>query len=273
MKTVGLVTRPNFTEGEKEARKLLTFLETKGVYVLMPIYLAETIGRPEIGVTQANMNVDFVVTLGGDGTTLHTARSIPPGIPIVPVNLQSFGFLSECEIVEAQTLLEQILADDYEVQELLRLTTRFQGSKIPDATNEVSLFPQKQGRPLSFRVKVQEDSVIKFRGDGLVIATPTGSTGHTLSLGGPVINPLVDAFLLIAAAPLRNSMLPLVIHSSSTVHVQVDKKTNLVIDGELVTPVPDEATVTVSKSEFPLLIIRRKDSFYRRLREKLLRWV
>ncbi len=272
MKTVGLVTRPDFAAGEKEAGRLLAFLETREVSVLMPSHLAEKLDRPELGVSLANLHVDFVVTLGGDGTTLHAARSIPPSIPIVPVNLQSFGFLSECEIVDAEVLLNQILADDYEVQELLRLTTKFQDNKLPDAANEVSLFPQKQGRPPVFRLQIGEDSV-KFRGDGLVIATPSGSTGHTLSLGGPVIHPLIDAFLLVAAAPLRNSMLPLVIPASTTLRVHVGTMSNLVIDGELVHQIPSEAPVTVVKSDLPLLILRRPSSFYRRFREKLLRWL
>ncbi len=272
MKTVGIVTRPNFAAGEKEAGRLLVFLETKGLSVLLPVFLAEKLKRPELGVSLANLQMDFVVTLGGDGTTLHAARSLPPGVPIVPVNLQSFGFLSECEIEDAQTLLDQILADDYEVQELMRLAIRFQDILLPDAANEVSLFPQKQGRPPVFQIQIEESSMLKFRGDGLVIATPSGSTGHALSLGGPVIHPLVDVILIVAAAPLRNSMLPLVLPDSTTLRVRLRTISNLVIDGELVHRIPAEAPVTIKKSESPLLILRRHSSFYRRLRGKLLRW-
>ncbi|MFX1474490.1 MAG: NAD(+)/NADH kinase, partial [Promethearchaeota archaeon] len=200
------------------------------------------------------------------------ARSLPPGVPIFPVNLQSFGFLSECEIEDAETLLTRVLSGDFEVQEILRLSTSFQDNKIPDAANEVALFPQKHGRPLAFQLQIGEDSILQFRGDGLVIATPNGSTGHTLSLRGPVLHPNVGAILLVASAPLRNSMLPLVLPDSTILSVQANKITNLVIDGELLHRIPAEAPVTIKKSESPLLILRRHNSFFRRLREKLLRW-
>ncbi len=271
MKTVGLVTRPNFAAGEREASRLLAFLEAKELSVQMPSHLAEKLNRSELGVPLANLQADFVVTLGGDGTTLHAARSLPTGVPIVPVNLHSFGFLSECEIGDAETLINQVLAGECEVQELTRLSIRFQKSKFPDAANEVSLFPQKQGRPPVFQIQLDEDSKFKFRGDGLAIATPTGSTGHSLSLGGPVIHPRVDAILIIAAAPLRNSMLPLVVPDTITLTLRARIKSNLVIDGELVNQIPADAPVTVRKSESPLLILRRHSSFYHRLQGKLLR--
>lgn len=272
MKTVALVARPKFAAGKQEAARLLSYLEAKGLSVLMPHHLAETLKRPELGGSLADLKVDFAVTIGGDGTILFAARNLPLGVPIVPINLQSFGFLSECEIEDALTLLDQVLAGDYEVQEILRLATHFQDISLPDATNEVSLFPHKQGRPPVFQIQIEEGSMFQFRGDGLVIATPSGSTGHALSLGGPVIHPLVDVILLVASAPLRNSMLPLVLPDSTTLRVQVRTTSNLVIDGELVHRIPAEASVTIKKSKSPLLILRRQGSFYRRLRGKLLRW-
>jgi NAD+ kinase len=187
------------------------------------------------------------------------------------VNLRSFGFLSECEIEDAEALLNQVLSGDFEVQEILRLSTSFQDTHLPDAANEVSLFPQKQGRPLAFQLQIEEDSILKFRGDGVVVATPSGSTGHTLSLRGPVLHPDVGAILVVASAPLRNSMLPLVLPDSTTLSVQANKPVNLVVDGELVNRIPAGAPVAIRKSESPLLILRRRNSFFRRLREKLLR--
>lgn len=272
MKIVGLVIRPSFTKGTEEARRLLTFLEAKGLSVRMPPHLAEALERSELSCPLDKMSADVVMTLGGDGTLLYTARSIPPGVPLLPVNFLSFGFLAEGEIEEATKLLEEILAGEYEVQETLRLATWLRNSRLPDATNEVSLFPDKYGRPLPFQVQVGDSSPFNFRGDGLVVATPYGSTGHALSLGGPILNPELDVMLVLAAAPLRRSLFPLVIPGSSVLHIRTEKPSRLIIDGVSQTKISPTTDVTIRKSESPLRVLRRSGSFYRRLKNKLLRW-
>lgn len=271
LKTVGIVVRPDFTAGIEHAQQLLKFLEKKEMTVRIPVHLAKTLKRPGLSCSLAEMQVDVVVTLGGDGTLLFAARNIPPSVPLLPVNLHSFGFLSECEIGEALEFLGEVLDGAVKVQETLRLALWYKDERLPDAANEVSLFPIEPGHPMIIDLQVGENTPITFQASGLIIATPTGSTGHARSLGGPVLDTQLDAFLLIPAAPLRHSFLPLVVPADCAINIEVGKPSHLVIDGDPLIKVPPDTQITIRKSEHPLRILRHPNSFYSRLQRKLLR--
>ncbi|MFX1563543.1 MAG: NAD(+)/NADH kinase [Promethearchaeota archaeon] len=268
---MGIVVRPDFSAGIEHAQKLLKLLEKKKMKVLMPVHLAKTLKRPGLGCSLDKMHADFVVTLGGDGTLLFAARSLPPRVPLLPVNLHSFGFLSEGEIEEAMDLIGEVLDEAIEIQETLRFALWYKDERLPDATNEIFLFPVELGHPIVIKLQIGENTPISFQGDGLIIATPTGSTGHARSLGGPVLDSQIDAFLLIPDAPLRHSFLPLIVPAVDPIHIEVEKSAHLVIDGDPLFKVRPNTQVTIRKSEHPLRIFRHKNSFYSRLQRKLLR--
>jgi NAD+ kinase len=107
LKIVGLLTRPDFKSGVQFSQQILAYLETKKRTVVIPPHLAKALKRPELARPIKEMKADVVITLGGDGTTLYAAQHLPSDIPLLPVNLESFGFLSECEIQEVEDLLDQ----------------------------------------------------------------------------------------------------------------------------------------------------------------------
>lgn len=271
MKIVGILARPDFTSGIQFARQLLAYLETRKIQVLLPSYLAEALGRNELACAPKKMKADFVITLGGDGTTLYAASHLPPAVPLLPVNLESFGFLSECEINEVEALLTEVLAGRLSIQQTPRLASWFKKKRLLDASNEIALFPIDQGRPGTFSVQLDDVAKFTFRADGFLIATPMGSTGHAFSLGGPFLDLQLDGLLLIAAAPLRQGFHPLIIPSESAITVQCDKTANLFIDGDNANEVPPNRPITVKKSNHSLRILRRPSGYYSRLQGKLLR--
>jgi NAD+ kinase len=166
--------------------------------------------------------------------------------------------------------LEKVLHGDFEVQEALRLAASTQSERFPDATNEVSLFPHELGRPPSIQIWVQDSPPLKCRADGVIIASPIGSTAHARSVSGPVLDPGLDAILIIAAAPLRHSFVPLVVPGSAQIRVQMSKPAHLIMDGDQLASLPPATPVTVRKAKSPLRILRRQSSFYSRLQGKLL---
>jgi NAD+ kinase len=271
MKSIGLVTRPHFESGIKQAHKLLTTLTKKGLTVQIIPHLASALKRPDLGVSMEQMQTDFIITLGGDGTLLFAARYLPPRIPLLPINLESFGFLAECEIEAALSLIDAAINDKLEVHETIRLTTEVKQRSYPDAANEVAIFPARQARPFPFKLCINNDPPIEFRADGFVIATPMGSTGHALSLGGPVIDSRLNAILLIPAAPLRQGFLPLVVPDENVIKVESGKPASLIIDGEAQEQIPQNHSIVVQKSKHPLRILRHPSSFCKRLQGKLLR--
>ncbi len=271
MKTIGLVIRPHFPSGIKQARKLLTTLTKKGLTVHLIPHLAKALKRSDLSVSMEQMQADFIITLGGDGTILFAAQHLPPTIPILPINLESFGFLSECEIEDAFSIIDAALSGKLEMQETIRLATQVQQLSYPDAANEVAIFPSRQARPFPFTLYINGEPPIEFRADGIVIATPMGSTGHALSLGGPVVDSRLNAILLVPAAPLRNGFLPLVVSDETVIKVESRKPASLIIDGESLAKIPKNQSIIVRKSEHPLRILRHPSSFCTRLQGKLLR--
>lgn len=271
MKTVGLLTRPKFKSGLEQARQILSLLEEKGFSVQMTSYLAKALNRPKLSTALADMKVDFTITLGGDGTTLYAARNLPPTVPILPVNLQSFGFLAECEIEEVQKTLDDVIANKLQVHETPRLASRYKKKHFPDAANEVSLFPLEKGRPVRITLQLGETSEFNFHADGLIIATPMGSTGHALSLGGPILGLDLEGFLLMPVAPLRFSFLPLIVPSSIDLQAQLEHSYQVIIDGDQVDELPGSGTIHVCQSKNPLRLLRRPSQFFTRLQRKLLR--
>jgi NAD+ kinase len=166
--------------------------------------------------------------------------------------------------------MEKVILGEFEVQDTLRLSASTQSERFPDATNEVSLFPHELGRPPSIQVWVQDGPPLECRADGLIIATPIGSTAHALSVHGSVLDPNLDAILIVAAAPLRHSFVPLVVPGSAQIRVQISKPAHLIIDGDQLASLPASTPVSVRKAKSPLRILRRQSSFYLRLQAKLL---
>lgn len=271
MKTVGLVARPDFAAGLKHARKLLEFLENRKLKVLLPPHLAKVLKRQESSCSLSDMQADVVVTIGGDGTLLFTARNLPRGVPVLPINLQSFGFLSECEIEEAKEFIGKVLNGTIRLQETLCLALWSTEERLPDAVNEVYLSHDELGHPMRINLQVGDNTPITFQADGLIISTPTGSTGHARSLGGPVLDSQLDVFLILPVAPLRHSLLPLIVSADNVLRINVGKTSHLAIDGGPNFRVLPDAQIVVRRSEYPLKIFRHPNSFYSRLQRKLLR--
>ena len=271
MKTVGLLVRPDFTAGLEAAREIINYLEGRKTRILLPSHLATALKRPKLSSALENFHADFVIALGGDGTTLYAAHHIPPTVPILPVNLESFGFLSECEAHEVEARLDQVLGGELVVQETPRLGIKKGQKQLAAVVNEATFFPQDKGRPVPISVQLGDHVEFQFRADGFIIATPMGSTGHAFSVGGPVLDLHLQALLLIAPAPLRQSFHPLVVPDTSTIHIRFGKAGQLYGDGDHIVDFPESSKFTLSKTDQPLRILRRPSHFYARVKTKLFR--
>jgi NAD+ kinase len=268
---VGILVRPDFTAGLEAAREIVSYLEGKKVRILLPPHLATALKRSDLDSAIESFRADFVIALGGDGTTLYAARHLPPTVPILPVNLESFGFLSECEAHEVETRLDQVLGGELVVQETPRLGIRLGKKQLAAVANEAAFFPRDKGRPAPIKVKLGDSTEFEFRADGFIIATPMGSTGHALSLGGPILDLQLHALLLIAAAPLRKGFQPLIVPDNHEIHIYLRKAGQLYGDGDHIIDFPEASQFSISKTDQPVRILRRPSHFYSRLKTKLLR--
>lgn len=263
---VGVVARLDSPPALEFVRKLLK-TAPEGSMVLEK-KLAKRLGRK--GKEVGEMEVEALLTVGGDGTLLG-AHLLAPHLPLLGIHLGRRGFLAEVPPSEAEEAVKKMLRGELEVERRMALATEVGKKRLPDAINDACVTWLLPGKSVSFRVLVEGEALYEARGDGVVVATPTGSTGHSLSAGGPVVEPGMEALVL---TPLCTSppIPPMVIPSSRKVEVEVtraDNQASVVIDGQFLERVEPGERISLFKSERPVSFLRWRGNFYRRLREKI----
>lgn len=222
-------------------------------------------------------DVDLVVTIGGDGTFLRTASVIgKKNIPILGINAGRLGFLADVGEEDLEATFEDVFSGNYRIEHRsqLHLTTEhkiYHGFNY--ALNEVAIMKQDTASMITVHAYINDEYLTSYEADGLVMATPTGSTAYSLSVGGPIIAPDACNFVIAAIAPHSLGDRPLVITDDSIITFDVESRNNsflISLDGR--SNVFQAGTkLTVKKADFTLQVLKRKDNtFYKTLRNKLM---
>lgn len=220
---------------------------------------------------------DLVLSIGGDGTFLHTAAKIgEKQIPILGINTGRLGFLTDLSGIDVETGLEEIYNNRYHTEErtVLQVQTDGISEQIwPFALNDVALLKQDSASMISIRASIDNEYFNTYQADGLVIATPTGSTAYALSVGGPVLVPQAANWVLAPVAPHSFTVRPLVVNDDVSITLQVTSRTGnflLSCDGRSIL-LQDKKTVTLRKAPFVVKVIKsNRHSFSETLRSKLM---
>ena len=221
---------------------------------------------------EINKEADIVVTVGGDGTILRALEKIEK--PIFAINSGGMGFLSEVESKYAKSGLEQVIKGDYNIEERAKLKTLVDGKRLPDAANEVTVQTARIAKMIYLQIQVEKELLDTYGADGVIVATPTGSTSYALSVGGPILDPAVNAMVIAPLAPFRLASRPWVVPLSKKVSVKLlykSKETKIVIDGESPVTITSESDIVITGSEKKARFIRFGESFYQMVRIKLVR--
>jgi NAD+ kinase len=282
---VGILAKGRLTAATPHLLEIGEWLTARG---FTPVFETETAGLMPPSenrrvMTQSDLasDVDMVVVLGGDGTLLSMADSIGcagSAIPILGVNFGSLGFLTEVTLPELYRSLDAAVAGRAHVEErmMLRAITR-RGNQIFErsiALNDVVITKAARSRMIDLSVSVSNEFVTRVRADGLIVATPTGSTAYNMSAGGPIVEPSVDALLLTPIAPHTLTNRPVVIPANAVVRVQpnmTDRDEAFVtFDGQAGFQLHIGDEIEVRRAEKPLRLIRSSmRSYYEVLRTKL----
>lgn len=271
-KSVGLVARYDRKKAIRLAEDLATYLRERGLNVCAEETLVKKTGINVTSVPLERIKTDFVITIGGDGTILRTCISLAkPEPPILAVNMGVRGFLTEVESKDALTAVDKCLSGDFRLEKCMKLAISADGLKFPDALNEVVISPDEPAKLLYTRIFRNGEPIVVCQADSLMVATQTGSTGYSLSAGGPVLDPAVNAFVLTPVCPL-SIFQPIVFPANTRLSIEVKKprKTQVLIDGhhrQLVTSRLPHVDVTRSKHETSF--IRFEENYYQRLRSRL----
>lgn len=216
------------------------------------------------------MRADALVTVGGDGTALWALQRTD--LPILPIKVSSLAFLSEVDASNALGYVNRLLKKDFRVEERARIKTTVNSKRLPDSLNEAVLKSTIMSKIRWFGMYLDDDFIHNIRADGIIIATPTGSTSYSLSVGGPILDPKVKGFIISYMAPFTLSARSMVVPSQSTIRVVAldkGKSIMLTLDGQDGLEVGFHDEISFTESEHPARFIRFNSDFYRNTREKM----
>jgi NAD+ kinase len=275
-KTVGLWGRLAEPAVSEPALQLLRHLQQRGVEVLIAAQAAtgpKFDGMPVVDAAELAARVDLLVAIGGDGTLLHGARHVADrGVPLLGINRGRLGFLTDISPELMLDAVDAVLRGDYLAERRLMLRAEI-GDLEGLALNDVVVQKGKIGRMLDFVTYVDGSYVNTHRGDGLIVATPTGSTAYALSCGGPIIQPEVEALVMVPICPHTLSDRPLVLKATSTIDVQVDvgpEAAHVVCDGEELGTIDDHSRLKIRLADQSVTLLHPRDyNYYELLRSKL----
>lgn len=277
---VGVVAKRASPEAEKTAHALAEWLRQRGLQVFLDAGTQAALGGAEPPWKPATA-CDLVVVLGGDGTLLAVARELPPGVPILGVNLGNLGFLTEIGRADLYPAIEQVLAGafDLEARALLDVERRpAQGDGKPEryvVLNDAVVTKSALSRIIELTIEVDSHLIARYRSDGLIISTPTGSTAYNLSAGGPIVHPLLPVVVLTPICPHALSLRPIVVPAGSRIEVTLEtqrEEVYLTLDGQEGTELGYRDVVAVTQGGAAIQLVKVAGrSFYENLREKL-RW-
>jgi NAD+ kinase len=235
MSTVLLVVNESRPHAVELARASALWLAERGHATRLPKRDAEAVGMPELGADGEGLigDVDLVLALGGDGTILRGVDLVArQGTPVLGVNLGRLGYLTDVEGPAVPGILEPLLAGNYDLDERTMLQLEVEGD-VHLGLNEAVLEKTSPGRTVHLAVSIGGRSFIRYVADGLIVATPTGSTAYSFSAGGPIVSPRQEALLLTPVAPHTPFSRTLVLHPDEQVRVEVldHRGARLTIDG------------------------------------------
>ena len=263
--------------------KIDSLLNEMGIQTLLEekVLSALNLDRGDGVVTRAELGgvADLVIVVGGDGSILGVSRDLAgSGVPVVGVNRGSLGFLAAIAPGDIEEKFEQILSGDYSIEDHFLLEAQVFRDDVlvssSTALNDVVVNPSSMSRMMEFDLLVNEEFVYNQRSDGIIVASPTGSTAYSLSAGGPIMHPKLDAVVVVPMFPHTLTSRPLVVSGDSTVMVRIidaaEGAPQLSCDSQINLPLEVGDVVKVGKSEEPLnLLYPAGHSFYESCRSKL----
>ncbi len=237
---------------------------------------AEILAARYVAIDEMFRQSDLVVSIGGDGTMLTTAHAaINYLTPIMGLNIGKLGFLAEFDLAGIETLLQDLRNNEYSIEERIVLEAdciRCENKKM-FSINDVVIDKGGWPKMIEITIRVDDSYVTTFSADGLILATPTGSTGYSLSTGGPVIDPKSDVIALCPISPHTLNMRPIVLASNQKIYINVKSQHSLVYincDGQRVHSTMPPLDIVIYKSDKKVRLLRTKSiNYFKILREKL----
>ena len=284
MRNIGIAAKTSSPAALEYAVQVARDLRQRGFNVCFDDVTAAALGnevatcvnRSDLGSTS-----DLLITFGGDGTLLSVARHAPANVPVLGVNMGTLGFLTEVRLEEFPGLLERVLQNDYLVEPRVTFIVTVSGPDREDrqyrVLNDAAINKSALARIIEMRVSVAGLFVSTFRGDGLIVATPTGSTAYNLSAGGPIVYPTMNAVVITPICPHMITNRPLVLPDELDIEIGIvtpaeEQEIYLTLDGQEGMPINENDRVCIRKSLESVLLVQSPDKNYFDVLRSKLKW-
>jgi len=276
MHTIGISIKPNDTAAQALASELAAWLIKRGCHVLHDKNQVNTYGETA-SLAEMSKQADLLIVLGGDGSLLYAGRQLMGSdVPILGINLGRLGFLTETPVGSMFDVVDEVLAGNLKTKYHFGLLAESwrdgQLLKQGVAMNDVVLQRLSHPRPIEFEVAFREQLMFRLRADGLVLATPAGSTAYALSAGGPIVHPEVEAISIVPLCPHTLSYRPVVVPADDTITLSLldsPKPSVLNLDGQEHVTLLEGDKVTVRKAGQIRLVYLPERHYFNTLRSKL----
>ncbi len=281
MKKIGIIAK-DIPAAQKASKKLASWLEARGKKVFIDRETAAAVKMQGYDPEEIPALVEMIIVLGGDGTLLSAARLVADAhadVPIFGVNLGSLGFMAEVSLDELYGNLEKAIAGKLGTEDRIMLTASVlrQGKRIAQyrVLNDAVINKGALARMMELRVSVNDGHLTTLRADGLIVATPTGSTAYSLSAGGPIIHPTIHCFVLTPICPHTLSNRPIALPDTAVVTIcltSLSEDVSLTLDGQIGFPLEPNDVVAIKKSQFRIKLIKHPTKSYFEILRTKLKW-
>jgi len=279
MKKIGIIAKRGVPEAVGAVKDLLLLLGKKGFRVFIEDEIASILkikGYPRQGIPS---KADMIIVLGGDGTLLSVAGLVgDKGIPILGVNLGGLGFITEITLEKIPHSIEKIISGNYELEERIMLSAEVYRGKRQvfksSALNDVVIHKSALARMIEFDAHVNKRYVTTLRADGLIVSTPTGSTAHSLSAGGPILYPTLESFVITPICPHTLTNRPIVLPSKFVLKITIKRGDDvyLTLDGQVGFSLKVKDIIEIKKAGHKTRFIRFYDRDYFEILRTKLKW-
>ncbi len=277
-KKVGIILKHNQPKAVEIGIDLAKWLINRGKEVLFTEGIGKALNKNYYDKKTITSNSDIVIVVGGDGTFLSVARLVKDySIPIIGINLGGLGFLTEITLDEMYDVLDDIFKGNFTINErmMLKASIYRSGEKISSYSvlNDVVINKGTLARIIELKTSINDNFVTKYRADGLIVATPTGSTAYSLAAGGPIIYPELNCIILTPICPHTLTNRPIVVSGDDIITVELNSLDNdvmITLDGQVGFSLRDEDIVKIEKDEKKTLILTSpRKNYFETLRTKL----
>lgn len=279
MKNVGIIAKKGVPEAIDAVRDVLQWLKAGKYKAAIDPVTAAALKMKGCPIEKLPSRSDIILVFGGDGTLLSAARLVgSKGVPILGINLGTLGFITALGRDEILKNIDKVFSGKYKLEERIRISADVyrKGKKISQysALNDVVLNKSALARMFELDILINKQYVTTFRADGLIVSTPTGSTAHSLSAGGPVLYPTVESFLMTPICPHTLTSRPLVIPDDFVLEAIVKSGDNvyLTVDGQVGLPLKVNDSIRMRKADFTTKFIHLQDRDYFYILRSKMKW-